>query len=74
MEGKEHKIITNSRGNEVYMYQPDPNDIRRHPSSLVSSSESDYSRPRKVSVYDIIDTESRYEIRRPILRPNVNRI
>ncbi|WAR09536.1 hypothetical protein MAR_034612, partial [Mya arenaria] len=59
VEGKEHKIITDSRGNEVYMYQPNPEDIRRQPSSRVSSSERDFSRPRTVSVYDYIDTESR---------------
>ncbi|WAR09561.1 hypothetical protein MAR_034637, partial [Mya arenaria] len=74
VEGKEHTSITDSRGNEVYMYQPDPNEIRRQPSSPVSSSERDYSRPRTASVYDYIDTESRYEIQRPILRLNVNRI
>ncbi|WAR09566.1 IMPG2-like protein [Mya arenaria] len=74
VEGKEHKIITNSLGNEVYMYQPNPSDIRRHPSSRVSSSESDYNRSRTASVYDYIDTESRYEIQRPTLRPNINRM
>ncbi|XP_052813755.1 uncharacterized protein LOC128240852 [Mya arenaria] len=74
VEWKVHKIINDSRGNEVYMYQPNPEDIRRQPSSRVSSSERDFSRPRTVSVYDYIDTESRCEIQRPILRPNVNRI
>ncbi|WAR09527.1 hypothetical protein MAR_034603 [Mya arenaria] len=74
VEGKEHKIITNSLGNEMYMYQPNPRDIRRHPSSRMSSSESDYSRPRTASVYDYIDTQSTYEILRPTLRPNINRI
>ncbi|WAR09563.1 MUC1-like protein, partial [Mya arenaria] len=58
VEGKEHKIITNSLGNEMFMHQPNPRDIRRHPSSRMSSSESDYSRSRTASVYDYIDTQS----------------
>ncbi|WAR09534.1 hypothetical protein MAR_034610 [Mya arenaria] len=74
VEGKEHKIITNRLGNEMYMYQPNPSDIRRHPSSRLSSLEGDYSRPRTASVYDYIDTQSTFEILRPTLRPNINRI
>ncbi|WAR09529.1 hypothetical protein MAR_034605 [Mya arenaria] len=74
VEGKEHKIITDSRGNEVYMYQPNPEDIQRQTSSRVTSSERGFNRPRTASVYDYIDTESRCEIQRPILRANVNRI
>ncbi|WAR09535.1 hypothetical protein MAR_034611 [Mya arenaria] len=42
----------------MYMYQPNPSDIRRHPSSRLSSLEGDYSRPRTASVYDYIDTQS----------------
>ncbi|KAH3750619.1 hypothetical protein DPMN_185146 [Dreissena polymorpha] len=62
----QHKVTRDEKGNEVYIYQPkQPRDIGRQRQSSVYSSASEDNAQTGSSMYDYIDTDTKYQIRRP---------
>ncbi|XP_060608147.1 uncharacterized protein LOC132760229 [Ruditapes philippinarum] len=56
-QGREHRLYKDDKGDEAYIYQP---------SSHKSSAETEYN--TGPSVYDYIDTDSKFQIQRPNIR------
>ncbi|KAH3750628.1 hypothetical protein DPMN_185156 [Dreissena polymorpha] len=66
LDGIEHKVTRDDKGNEMFIYQPkQPRDLGRQRQSSVYSSASEDNAHTGSSMYDYIDTETKYQIRRP---------
>ncbi|WAR10572.1 hypothetical protein MAR_035648 [Mya arenaria] len=75
VEGREHKVTKDEKGQELYIYQPSgqpdrPNGHQRSHSWYSSASSVDLHRGKNGSTYDYIDTSIKFEIQRPNIRQN----
>ncbi|XP_053386676.1 uncharacterized protein LOC128550849 [Mercenaria mercenaria] len=62
VQGREHKVMKDNRGEETYIYQPSS---YIHPVSRARYGSSYNNHSAGPSVYNYIDTESKFEIQRP---------
>ncbi|XP_053385499.1 uncharacterized protein LOC128550449 [Mercenaria mercenaria] len=65
VQGREHRVMKDSRGDETYIYQPSS---CIYPVSRTRDGSAYSSYVAGPSVYDYIDTESKFEIQRPNIR------